>query len=197
MDYPFFVREICDVPFDLIEELKGYIETADFIRHDYFGKEQNIMSNHQAQKPSPLMERVIDLVSFQFDRKKYCGADINKLPPGEKIIEHSDIGSMATGVAWNTSHRHKIHFPLQAPIECFTWHRRTQEAPSHSFYMRPGKAYLYNDYALHGFWNKGKETRIHLIISFEDHDWSLKHKMLDQMKLVGTQKYEENFKLST
>lgn len=190
MDYSFFVRPLCTIDNNLVLKLLSWaLSYDDYAPHNAFSESQTLLSHRCSTNRSSELDELLLVLDKFFPVESYSGADLNKLLPGDSILEHSDIGSTDPIVPFASAHRHKIHIPLVSE-KVQAYHRRSLLTQKVFNDMSIGKAYVYNDYVHHGFDNLGTQTRIHLVLAYDDFDWSLKHKMYDDLHIFGSQRYE-------
>lgn len=171
--------EICEVPSEMTDNLLRAIadedwHVADYRRHlDSMRDTYTIPIMHtpmcaagcglgveaidaiepqaQYEKYYPLIEPILDLLSSHYKYVKYA-AFLALLKPGGTIGLHPDGGGF-------TLRSHRIHVPIKTnPAVAY-------HIDGKDYHWPCGKAYEFDNWLVHGVFNRSSEPRVHLVIN--------------------------------
>lgn len=171
--------EVCEVPDVLIDRIACSIAEEDWHIADYRNSAANMQDTHtipimhtplcaagcglgteaiDAIEPQPLynkyyplIEPILDVLGEHYSYVKYA-AFLALLKPGGTIGLHADGGGF-------TLRSHRIHLPIK------TNPKVAYHIDGKDYYWRSGKAYEFDNYLVHGVFNRSDEPRIHLVIN--------------------------------
>lgn len=188
MDYPFYTHEHARLSAELVAALQQQALKITYTSHKAFGAAQLVLTCQEQFIPGELLQELIASIPM-LTPTSFSGYEVNKLPPGGRIVNHSDLNSRKPGVGYAIAHRHKLHIPLFTNDGALTYHRRSKhQSWNAGANLKVGSAYLYNDYVWHAYANQGTSDRIHLLISFWDRDWTQRDTLLSA--ITQEERYE-------
>lgn len=182
MDYPFFIKEIAELPPELISRLAEMVPDLEYTQHPHFSTNQHLASyigplDYSCDLGRIIIDSVIPRIAL--DSRTIDMREVNKIPAGGKIFEHSDIDSQDGAQGAGVVVTHKIHVPIITSPDCYYGHRRTLATPRVYRKMLTGWAYAYNNYVWHSVHNNSETVdRYQLTVRFKDPDWVLREKII-------------------
>lgn len=190
MDYPFFIRELTDIPKDIFDPLVEYLKkpNSHWGAHGYFksGVDLQSIERKYHKELDYVVKKIVKHLDPWLPVTTYSDYSLNKLPGKSTIGEHSDINTFGSTEPMKYVLYHKIHIPITTNPKVVSLHRRSKNSPIEQTIMLPGKAYLYNDYVWHGGYNDHDEERVHMLIKYYDPNWSTR---LNVLKKLGINEY--------
>lgn len=174
MDYPFYIKPVAAVPLESIQLLAAKAVEQDYGVHPHFYKSQPVKAyigskDYSCELGQMVKQLLVPLIPL--NPLTITMWEVNLLPAGKSITEHSDIASQNGAQGHLVVKSHKIHIPLVTNKDCVFYHRRTLSTKSAEQTMPVGHAYAYNNYVWHSVHNRGVEDRYQMTIRYWDAEW--------------------------
>lgn len=193
MDYPFYIKPISQIPDSIIEILAAKALTMDYGVHPHFYSTQPVKayigSRDYSCELGQLVKRLL-VPLIPMNVSTITMWEVNLLPAGKSIAEHSDIASQNGAQGHLVVKSHKIHIPLITNELCRFLHRRTRVSDKSSCTMPTGYAYAYNNYVWHEVNNGGAEDRYQMTVRYWDPEWADRAALMTRLGINFYDGYE-------
>lgn len=193
MDYPFYIEPIAQIPSDIIARLAAKARTLDYGVHPHFYRTQPVKAyigskDYSCELGVMVKQLLVPLIPM--NKATITMWEVNLLPAGMSIAEHSDIASQNGAQGHLVAKSHKIHIPLITNEQCLFLHRRTKATDNAVRTMPTGQAYAYNNYVWHTVHNQGTEDRYQMTIRYWDPEWTDRAALIERLGISYKDGYE-------
>lgn len=193
MDYPFYIEPIAQIPSDIIAQLAAKALTLDYGVHPHFYRTQPVKAyigskDYSCELGAMVKQLLVPLIPM--NRTTITMWEVNLLPAGMSIVEHSDVASQNGTQGQLVVKSHKIHVPLITNEQCLFLHRRTKTTEQAIKTMPAGQAYAYNNYVWHAVHNQGTTDRYQMTIRYWDPEWTDRAALIERLGISYKDGYE-------
>ena len=167
MDYNFYLYRVGRVEPSLFKRLAEYVTTVDYSQNNTYwdmtrhtGVDGIIFPRGQS---CPLIDELLNnsALSELFEKHQFICYEIDRLHANGQIAEHTDTSTIKERAALT----HRVHIPITGSGS-YSFRRGTSDC--HLLKMELGSIYVFNNTVIHSVSNYEADTRINLMLSFDD-----------------------------
>jgi hypothetical protein len=197
MDYPFYLRPVCQLPVEVLHHAVERFDAARRISHPHFTSKVRNKEAYQLEKSlttevSDGIARALVMGAPILNGAELYWHEVNMLKSGGLLGEHSDLAHAGyntdQGLPMEILLTHKIHVHIAGESK-LSFRRSNKEAWT-DFYPTPGTCYWYNNYVWHKSENVGQTERTALSLIYHDRRWIIRGKLFEQLGLKFNDCYQ-------
>jgi hypothetical protein len=185
MDYPFYLQQLTQLPWDLLQECLALLDENKAIEHPHFvSKEKNKDAYRlRDENIAKIVKLVTEHVDYVIPKTNIFWHEINMLKPGGLLGEHSDMAyagyNRKDGFPMEVILTHKLHVHFTG--ESILSFRRSKFEPQTEFRPKPGQIFWYNNYVWHESKNPSEtENRIAMSLIYYDKKWLIRQALYER-----------------